>query len=90
MLTVSSRFWQFTTLICSRQRGAKVRLDVHIYADDAFDCEASILVMNRSYLHNNKFRLGAAEILKLLSKTECDSRIRGRILTLLVELKSWR
>lgn len=47
---------------------------------------AMSVVLRRSYLHNDEFRLGAAEILKLLPKTECDSGIRSRVLTLLVEL----
>lgn len=42
-----------------------------------------------SYLHNNEFTLGTAEIMKLLSKTECHCGIRGGILTLLVQLQSW-
>lgn len=42
-----------------------------------------------SYLHDNEFTLGTAEIMKLLSKTECHCGIRGRILTILVQLQSW-
>lgn len=85
MLTESSRFWQFTTLICSRQSHIFTE-DVHNHADDAVVGVAS----RRSYLHDDEFRLGAADVLKLLPKTECDGGIRSRVLALLVELESWR
>lgn len=42
-----------------------------------------------SYLHDNEFTLGTAEIVKLLSKTERHCGIRGGILTILVQLQSW-